>query len=50
MSTSTVYVNVVEDVKKLRHQFRSEGVDDSVLSEVQQVLSFFLLALPWKTK
>lgn len=44
MSTSTVYVNVVEDVvKKLRDQFRSEGVDDSVLTEVQELWELKLM-------
>lgn len=44
MATSTVYVNVVEDVvRKLRDQFRSEGVDDSVLTEVQELWELKLM-------
>lgn len=38
MSTSAVYGSVVDDVvKKLRDQFRSEGVEDNVLTELQEL-------------
>lgn len=38
MSTSAVYGSVVDDVvRKLRDQFRSEGVEDNVLTELQEL-------------
>lgn len=38
MSTSIVYGSVVDDVvRKLRDQFRSEGVEDTVLTELQEL-------------
>uniref|UniRef100_A0A0D6R524 Uncharacterized protein n=1 Tax=Araucaria cunninghamii TaxID=56994 RepID=A0A0D6R524_ARACU len=38
MSTSVVYASVLDDVvKKLRDQFRSDGLDDSVLNELQEL-------------
>lgn len=45
-TVSTVYLHVVDAVVgKLREEFINEGVDDSVLNELQGVISFLFCSI-----